>query len=191
MNDPTLSLCNDVVYTAHADPTESGCGDGPIEPSRLVRIVRRHDGKTLWARDEVQERCFDSCGGGGFGNEGGPLCSYHARVCHAPNEISTSPLSQPFPLVVGIRLTCTAAVAANAHNPYANHLNIGVTIEKDSPGDGFDCEAVAGLLTAATVVLAPELLPADALEGIEIESICGVIENPESAVDSLGGFTSF
>lgn len=72
---------------------------------------------------------------------------------------------------------------AGAGDPYANHLNIGVTL--DSTSDGFSCEEIAEELTAAMVILAPELLEADALEGIELEAICGIIDNPESILDNL------
>ncbi|KAI1078530.1 hypothetical protein F5B20DRAFT_582157 [Whalleya microplaca] len=163
MNDPGLKLCNEVEYKAEEDPTGSGCGSGPIQPERLVRIVRRHDGEVLWARDELEERCFDSCGGGG--NGGVPVCTYKAKMCNAPNEIT--------------------AVAPNADNAYGNRLNIGVDIEQQDAGAGFDCEAIVELLTTAAIALAPELIPVDVLEGVEVESVCGVIDNIESVVGSL------
>jgi hypothetical protein len=72
---------------------------------------------------------------------------------------------------------------AGAGDPYANRLNIGLTLDKE--GDGFLCEEVTAALTAATVLLAPELLEADALEGVELEAICGIIKDPSSIVDNL------
>lgn len=75
---------------------------------------------------------------------------------------------------------------AGGGNPYANHLNIGLTLDKTS-GDGFTCEEITAALTAAAMLLAPELVGAEALEGIEIESICGIIEDPSSALDHLTG----
>jgi hypothetical protein len=72
---------------------------------------------------------------------------------------------------------------AGAGDPYANRLNIGVTL--DTSGDGFLCEEITAALTAAVALLAPELLEADALEGVELEAICGIIDNPSSIIDNL------
>ena len=72
---------------------------------------------------------------------------------------------------------------AGAGDPYANRLNIGVTL--DASGDGFLCEEITAALTAAVVLLAPELLEVDALEGVELEAICGIIDDPSSIVDNL------
>jgi hypothetical protein len=72
---------------------------------------------------------------------------------------------------------------AGAGDPYANRLNIGITLDKE--GDGFLCEDITAALTAATVLLAPELLEADALEGVELETICGIIKDPSSIVENL------
>ena len=76
-----------------------------------------------------------------------------------------------------------AVVMAGPGSAYANHLNIGVAL--DSTGDGFSCEEIAAAITAAMVVLAPKLLQVDALEGVEIEAICGVVDNPASIIDNL------
>ena len=72
---------------------------------------------------------------------------------------------------------------AGAGDPYANRLNIGITLDKS--GDSFLCEEITAALTAAVVVLAPELLEVDALEGVELEAICGIIDDPSSAFDSM------
>lgn len=76
-------------------------------------------------------------------------------------------------------------MADNTGNPYANHLSIGLTL--DDTSDGFSCEEVAAAITAAMVILAPELLEADAFEGVELETMCGVIDDPLSAIDGLTG----
>ncbi|KAH6675112.1 hypothetical protein B0J14DRAFT_637790 [Halenospora varia] len=163
LNDPTLKLCKEVTYEAEADETGSGCGKGPIPTSRLRRKVRRDDGAVLWERgglvaeeSRLAERCLDNCGP--------PMvCHYEARMCSAPNEITV--------------------VMAGAEDPYANHLNIGVTL--DASGDGFLCEEITAALTAAVVLLAPELLEVDALEGVELEAICGVFKSPSSIINNL------
>lgn len=72
---------------------------------------------------------------------------------------------------------------AGSGNPYANRLNIGVTLDKTS--DGFLCEEITAVLTAAVAILAPELLEVDALEDVEFEAICGIIDDPLSALDGL------
>ncbi|KAI3327059.1 hypothetical protein HD806DRAFT_531649 [Xylariaceae sp. AK1471] len=162
LNDPTLNLCKNVTYEAEADETGSGCGEGPIPTSRLRRKVRRDDGAILWEREgfaaeesRLTERCLDNC-------DPPKICHYDARMCSAPNEITV--------------------VMAGAGDPYANRLNIGVTL--DATGDGFLCEEITAALTAAVVLLAPELLEADALEGVELEAICGIIDDPSSVFDT-------
>lgn len=72
---------------------------------------------------------------------------------------------------------------AGEGDPYANRLNIGITL--DEKGDGFPCEEIAAGLTAAMILIAPELIGTDALEGVELEAICGVIKDPPSVVDNL------
>ncbi|KAH8645958.1 hypothetical protein BGZ60DRAFT_554916 [Tricladium varicosporioides] len=165
LNDPTLKLCKNVVYEADAEETGSGCGKGPIPTSRLRRKIRRDNGAVLWERaglvkerSWLAERCLDNCGPP-------KVCHYEARMCSAPNEITV--------------------VMAGAGNPYANRLNIGVTL--DASGDGFLCEEITAALTAAVVVLAPELLEIDSLEGVELEAICGMIKDPSSIIENLKG----
>ncbi|GAW15610.1 hypothetical protein ANO14919_050260 [Xylariales sp. No.14919] len=48
--------------------------------------------------------------------------------------------------------------------------------------DGFPCEAAAGAITATMRILAPELTGADAFEGVELEAICGIIDDPTSVI---------
>ncbi|KAK9776082.1 putative Class V protein [Seiridium cardinale] len=170
LNNEGLKLCKDVEYEAEADETGSGCGQGPISPSRLRRKTNVEDGTVLWQRDEsIEKQCKDDCG------THTKTCHYMARMCNAPNEIKPH----------ADMLQCKAVVMADAKDPYANHLNIGVLLEKTEASDGFDCEAMVGLLTTAAVVLAPELLPADALEGVEMESICGIINDAQDAFKTL------
>lgn len=87
------------------------------------------------------------------------VCHYNARMGNAPDSITV--------------------VAGDKFDPYANHLNIGITLDKS--GDGFDCELIVGGLLAFTEVIAPKLLEEEALAGIELESICGQIDNTKSA----------
>ncbi|RDL32656.1 Uncharacterized protein BP5553_09112 [Venustampulla echinocandica] len=163
LNDPTLKLCKNVTYEADADETGLGCGKGPIPTSRLRRKVRRDDGAVLWERgglvaeqSRLAQRCLDNC-------DRPVVCHYEARMCSAPNEITV--------------------VMAGAGDPYANRLNIGVTL--DASGHGFLCEEITAALTAAVVLLAPELLGVDALEGVELEAVCGIIHDPSSIIDNL------
>ncbi|KAF3021007.1 hypothetical protein E8E14_010700 [Neopestalotiopsis sp. 37M] len=164
LNNEDLGLCKNVTYEAEADETGSGCGSGPISPNRLRRKIRRDDGHVLWERGglaleerQLAERCLDNCGA--------PLnCHYEARMCSAPNEITV--------------------VMSDGKDPYANHLNIGVTLD-ETAGEGFMCEEVAAAITAAMAILAPELLSADALEGVELEALCGLIDDPLSAIPDL------
>ncbi|KAK9412876.1 putative Class V protein [Seiridium unicorne] len=202
LNNEGLKLCKDVEYEAEADETGSGCGQGPISPSRLRRKTNVEDGTVLWQRDEsIEKRCKDDCG------THTKTCHYMARMCNAPNEISkflpiveqlsTTNLQLLYPNIHphdlkayltehhADMLQCKAVVMADGKDPYANHLNIGVLLEKTEASDGFDCEAMVGLLTSAAVVLAPELLPADALEGVEMESICGIINDAQDAFKTL------
>lgn len=88
LNNEDLKLCKDVEYEADADETGSGCGHGPINPSRLRRKVRRDNGEVLWERGglaveerRLQERCMDNC-------DHPMVCHYKARMCSAPDEIS-------------------------------------------------------------------------------------------------------
>ncbi|KAI0470526.1 hypothetical protein GGR56DRAFT_678416 [Xylariaceae sp. FL0804] len=159
LNNDGLGLCQDVEYEAEADATGSGCGEGPIDTRRLRRKVRRSDGAVLWEREglaeedaERQKRCFDTCGSSPM------TCTYSARMCNAPDSITV--------------------VSGTTDEPYQGHLTIGVTL--DATSDGFDCEAIAGTLTAFVAVLAPELLEVDALEGIELEALCGIVDDPTS-----------
>ncbi|KAK2760243.1 hypothetical protein FQN54_002310 [Arachnomyces sp. PD_36] len=154
LNDETLKLCKEVEYEADADETESGCGDGPIPTDRIRRKVSRNNGEVLYERRDLEaddrriaERCVDPC-------YHPMVCHYRARMCSAPNEITV--------------------VMAGTDDPYENRLNIGVTL--DEVNEGFPCEEVAAALTAATIILAPELLSADVFEGIELETICGMID---------------
>ncbi|KAI0859732.1 hypothetical protein F4860DRAFT_525747 [Xylaria cubensis] len=162
LNNEDLMLCKEVEYEADADETGSGCGQGPIHSSRLRRKVHRDTGELLWERRglveerNLTERCVDNC-------DHPLVCHYQARMCSAPNEITV--------------------VMAGDGGPYTNHLNIGVTLDKID--DGFPCEEVAEAITAALAVLAPELLGADAFEGVELEAICGVLEDPASIVGHL------
>ncbi|KAI0405878.1 hypothetical protein F4802DRAFT_596842 [Xylaria palmicola] len=163
LNDPTLGLCKNVTYEADADETGSGCGNGPIPTRRLRRKVSRDDNAVLWEREglveeerRLAERCLDVCSP--------PLvCHYEARTCNAPEEI--------------------AVVMANKGDPYANHLNIGVALDKSA--GSFLCEAIIEDLTLAVSILAPELLEQDILAGYELEAICGAINDPLSAIGSL------
>ncbi|KAK9776466.1 putative Class V protein [Seiridium cardinale] len=167
LNNEQLKLCKEVDYEAEADETGSGCGTGPISPSRLRRKTRRDTGQVLWERGslaleerQLLERCKDDCG------SNPKVCHYAARMCSAPNEITV--------------------VMANGADPYGNRLNIGVQLE--TIGDGFLCEEAVGALTAVVAVLAPELLEADALEGVELEAICGILKDPQGALTSyIGG----
>jgi hypothetical protein len=70
-------------------------------------------------------------------------------------------------------------------SPYANCLNIGISLDKT--GDGFPCEEITAAITAAVVLLAPELLEVDALEGVELQALCGLASDPSSAIKSLTG----
>lgn len=54
---------------------------------------------------------------------------------------------------------------AGAGDPYRSRLNI------------------VKALTAATIALAPELLEVDALEGMDLDALCGIIDNPTSVID--------
>lgn len=163
LQNPSLQLCTEVDYEADAESTGSGCGSGPIRTDRLRRKVRRDNGTVLWERhglsDEdrtLRRRCRDNCGPP-------TVCHYKAVMCQAPDSITV--------------------VSGSKDDPYANHLNIAVTLDKTD--DGFDCEGIAAGLTAAMALLAPELLEEDALEGVELEALCGVLEDPTTALSSL------
>ncbi|KAI0381609.1 hypothetical protein F5Y04DRAFT_280689 [Hypomontagnella monticulosa] len=162
LNNEQLGLCKEVEYEYDADPTGSGCGHGPI-PGSLRRKVRRDNNAVIWERSglaleesRLKERCFDNC-------DPPMVCHTKARMCNAPNEITV--------------------VMAGQGDPYANRLNIGVTLE--STEDGFPCEEITAALTAAVAILAPELLEADVLEGVELEAICGIIDDPMSIINGL------
>ncbi|KAI1205459.1 uncharacterized protein F4807DRAFT_471133 [Annulohypoxylon truncatum] len=163
LNNTGLNLCHKVEYEADADETGSGCGQGPIPTRRIRRKVRRDDRTVLWERDglvqeekrALDERCLDNCGQ--------PMvCHYTARMCNAPDSITV--------------------IAGTKDNPYAGHLNIGVTLDKT--GDRFVCAAIAGGLTALAAIIAPELLEEEALEGVELEALCGIVDDPLSAINN-------
>lgn len=162
-----MNQCTEVEYEADADETGSGCGSGPIPTRRVRRKTRRSDGATLWERDglveeelALQKRCSEKRGLDERECGSNPMvCHYNARMCNAPDSITV--------------------VAGDKSDPYANHLNIGVTL--DTSGDGFDCELIVGGLLAFTEIMAPELLEEEALAGIELESICGVTDDTDSA----------
>ncbi|KAI0388673.1 hypothetical protein F5Y17DRAFT_470265 [Xylariaceae sp. FL0594] len=146
LNDPTLQLCKNVTYEAEADETGSGCGQGPIPTWRLRRKFRSDTGEIYWERSGLAAE-ERRLKERCIDNCGQPpICHYEARICSAPNEIN---------------------------DPYGNRLNIGVTLDKID--DGFSCEDVTAALTAAITVLVPELLEIDAIEGVELEAVCGVL----------------
>lgn len=99
MQDDSLGLCSNVTYHAEADMTGSGCGEGPIQPSKVRRMIRHRDNKVLFERSELglEGRCSlrrdgetldeRGCSGTGTG-DGNMVCTYSARMCDAPNEIS-------------------------------------------------------------------------------------------------------
>ena len=163
LENDNLKLCKDVVYEAEADETGSGCGKGPIPTSRVRRKVRRDDGAVLWEREglmeaqnnTLSERCVDC--------DRPKICHYRARMCNAPDSITV--------------------VADTGDGPCSNHITISVALDKT--GDGFDCEAIVEGLTVLTAALAPELLELEALEGVELESICGQFEEASSAIASM------
>ena len=72
---------------------------------------------------------------------------------------------------------------SNGTDSYHSRLNIGVELEKTD--NGFLCELIMEGLTAAVSIIAPELLPADALEGVELEALCGIINDPIGALHNL------
>jgi hypothetical protein len=74
-------------------------------------------------------------------------------------------------------------IKRDGSNPYGQFLSIGLTL--DSTSDGFNCEEVVEAITAAMVILAPELVEADALEGVELTALCGIIDNPQSAISNF------
>lgn len=76
---------------------------------------------------------------------------------------------------------------AGAGDPYANRLNIGITLDNQEDLAGFLCEEITAGLTAAAVIIAPDLIAADAFEGIELEAICGFIKDPSSIIENLQG----
>lgn len=163
LENPSLKRCTEVEYEADADATGSGCGSGPIPTDRLRRKVRRDNGTVLWERDGLldeehvlRERCLDDC-------VHPTVCHYKARMCLAPDSFTV--------------------VSGSKTDPYANHLTVNVV--QDHSSDGFDCQEIAAGLTAAMALLAPELLEEDALEGIELEALCGVLEDPGSALSGL------
>lgn len=90
------------------------------------------------------------------------VCHYRARMCNAPDSITV--------------------IAGTKDDPYAGHLNIGVTLDKTD--DGFDCTVIAGGLTALAAIIAPGLLEADLFEGVELEALCGLIDDPLSALNN-------
>lgn len=73
---------------------------------------------------------------------------------------------------------------AGSGDPYANRLNIGVTL--DTSKNGFNCYELAEELTANMILIAPELIEEDALEGFELEALCGIFDNITSIINSLG-----
>ncbi|OIW25783.1 hypothetical protein CONLIGDRAFT_717468 [Coniochaeta ligniaria NRRL 30616] len=163
LNNKDLGLCKEVEYEADADETGVGCGKGPIPPSQLRRKIRRDNGAVIWERGglaleerKLGERCLENC-------DRPVVCHYTARMCSAPNEITV--------------------VMAGPGNPYANRLNIGVQLEHT--GDSFLCEEITAALTAFVVLLAPELLGPDVMADVELEAICGFIEDPMSIIGSL------
>ena len=92
LNNQDLGLCKEVEYDAEAYEVGSGCGKGPISPSRLRRKISRDSGAVLWERGglaakerALKERCNGDCG------SHPRICHYEARMCSAPNEISKSP----------------------------------------------------------------------------------------------------
>ncbi|KAI1761293.1 hypothetical protein GGR53DRAFT_506076 [Hypoxylon sp. FL1150] len=69
----TSKSCEDVEYVLEADPTISGCGNGP---------VKRGDGLTFMPTSRVLRRCNNDCG------DDGMECHYKGHICKAPDLIS-------------------------------------------------------------------------------------------------------
>ncbi|KAI0196348.1 hypothetical protein F4808DRAFT_452731 [Astrocystis sublimbata] len=118
--------------------------------------LRRTERGGLKEERKISDRCFDLC-------DPPLLCHYQARICNSPNEITV--------------------VMAGDGDPYANRLNIGVVL--DEVEDGFPCKEVAEAITAGLVLLAPELIGEEAFEEMELEALCGVLDDPASITDAF------
>ncbi|KAJ4394797.1 hypothetical protein N0V93_004017 [Gnomoniopsis smithogilvyi] len=183
MQDDGLGLCSNVTYQAEADMTGSGCGQGPIQPSKVRRVIRERDNRILFERDDLalESRCSlrrdddvlqeRGCSGTGTG-DGNLVCTYSARMCDAPNEITV--------------------VQTDETNAIIGYMNLGIDI-KQTDSSSFSCEdavSIISALTAITAVLAPEMLESEALEDMDLMAACGVVGNVQSALSTITSLES-
>ncbi|KAJ4421546.1 hypothetical protein N0V82_003684 [Gnomoniopsis sp. IMI 355080] len=205
MQDDGLGLCSNVTYQAEADMTGSGCGEGPIQPSKVRRVIRHRDNKVLFERSDsdLESRCSlrrdgetldeRGCSGTGTG-DGNMVCTYSARMCNAPNEISMYLPTSYIPTVILFKVLdhflirrCAAVVQTDETNAMVGHLNLGVDI-KQTDSSSFSCEDAAtiiGALSAITAVLAPEMLESEALEDMDLMAACGAVEDVQSVISAV------
>jgi hypothetical protein len=145
----TSKSCSKVEYIEDADPTASGCGQGPVKRN----VTQKRDGLDLdWKlsgvtyskRAPICENCDPPV----------EKCHYSGTICSGPNHISV--------------------VWGGNGNPYENHMNIGVAEELDgsSAWNEFICDLIIDGITALAMEVAPELAGAELFEGIEFESLC-------------------
>lgn len=210
MQDDGLGLCSNVTYHAEADMTGSGCGQGPIQPSKVRRVIRQRDEKVLFERDDLalESRCSlrrdaealneRGCPGSGTG-DGNMVCTYTARMCDAPNEISMYHVPSYIHIVSLFEIfdelltqCCAAVVQTDETNAIVGYMNLGVDI-KETDSSSFSCQDAAtiiGALTAITAVLAPEMLETEALEDMDLMAACGVVGDVQSAISVMTSLES-
>lgn len=186
LNNKDLKLCKEVQYEADAE--EKARATARV-PSLSTAFAGRFEGTTATFSGSAvgwPERCMDNCNH----PHGLPLRGTHVQCSRRDQKvsyalyISREKRERKRERILADEVASTKAVVmAGAGDPYRNRLNFGVTLDKTH--DGFSCELLVEALTAANIILAPELLEADALEGVELMALCGIIEDPTSGIEHL------
>ncbi|KAI0480399.1 hypothetical protein GGR56DRAFT_626001 [Xylariaceae sp. FL0804] len=162
LQNPTLNLCKNTTYDVELGISESCSSVGHIGVlDRLRRKLSRDDGSVLWEREDVDKDLDERFVGDPPAKQ---TCTFEARMCSAPSEITV--------------------VMAGTDDPYANYLNLGLTLDPE-PDSSFDCESVVEALTAFAEIFFPELLEIERPAELVLEALCGAEIDLTSAADSL------
>ncbi|KAF1988830.1 hypothetical protein K402DRAFT_419178 [Aulographum hederae CBS 113979] len=103
------------------------------------------------------------------GKSGGTTCYEKMNICNGPNHITS--------------------ILAGATNPYANHMNLGITFHLEEKTPAFtkwECELVIGTLAALTTYVAPEFVGAEWGTAEDLEAVCGPLTDDGDGEEGEG-----
>ncbi|KAI0810585.1 hypothetical protein GGR55DRAFT_115235 [Xylaria sp. FL0064] len=129
--------CKLVSYKSEADPTASGCGSGPIQQRSLPPRSELEK-----RRAELDERICGTCD-----ILPPEECTYDVNICTTPDLITS--------------------IYGSDDDPYSNYIEIELELVKgdNNPVLEWLCELAVDALSAAAIVVAPELAQWEIFEG--------------------------